>query len=70
MLTVFDRSSHTLTRPSLPDVTRDVRDRFAMVSTALRDVVATPLPESVCTPCKVDLSNKSMTFEGEDAEAA
>lgn len=70
MLGVLDRSSQTLTLPSLPEDIRDLAVIFATLSTAIKDVVAVSCPERVCIPCKVVLSKISMVLEGAEADAA
>ena len=70
MLCEFKRSSHTFTLPSFPDDTRHVRMAPPRFSTVWRDVVPSSCPGSVCTPRRLLLSKISITFDGNEAEAA
>jgi hypothetical protein len=70
MLYELVRSSQTLMLPSKPDETRHDRETLAIVSTERREVVPVSCPGKTWTPSNVVLSNRSIVFEGAEADAA
>lgn len=70
MLCALVRSSQTLMLPSSPDETSAGREMPAIVSTARREDVPISCPGRVWMPCSVVLSNRSIVFEGAEADAA